>query len=84
LGVAKRRTHRDEVDEDPSDADVERFSDVTQKCPHCGTELFDDVELCWKCGLAVSDKPEGKPASMIVVLVVVVLIIVVLVGWKVW
>jgi uncharacterized protein (DUF983 family) len=84
LGVAKRRTQHDQFDEDPSEADVERFSDVTQKCPHCGTQLFDDVELCWQCGMAVSDKPERSPMSLIVVLVIVMLVIITFVFFKVW
>jgi hypothetical protein len=37
----------------PSEEDIARFSDVTVKCKGCGTELFDDVRECWKCGLAV-------------------------------
>jgi len=37
----------------PSEEDIERFGDVTVKCPECGTELFDDVAVCWKCGRAL-------------------------------
>jgi uncharacterized protein (DUF983 family) len=72
------------VDEGPSDADLDRFSDVTQKCPKCGTELYDDVELCWNCGHALLSRPERSPASMIVVLICVVVVVIALVFWKVF
>jgi len=39
-------------DEGPSEADIERFGDVTQTCPACSAELYDDAEMCWKCGHA--------------------------------
>jgi hypothetical protein len=66
-------------DEDPAPEDVDRFSDVTQNCPHCGTELYDDAELCWKCGLAVADKP--KAGVSVYVVAVIVIMIVATVAW---
>jgi uncharacterized protein (DUF983 family) len=39
----------------PQAADIERLSEVTQKCPECGKDLFDDAEVCWNCGCAVSE-----------------------------
>lgn len=51
-----------DLDDGPSDADIERFSDVTQTCPSCGTTLYDDVEVCWKCGHALgSERRQGLP-----------------------
>jgi uncharacterized protein (DUF983 family) len=82
--VARKPRSSDEIDEGPSEADLDKFSDVTQKCPECGTELYDDVELCWNCGHALLSRPEKSPASMIVVLVVVMLVLIVLVFWKVF
>jgi hypothetical protein len=41
----------------PSADDIARFGDVTVKCPECGTELFDDVAVCWKCGANVVRTP---------------------------
>ncbi len=46
--------HDDDPDA-PQPEDVERFSDVTQTCPECGKDLFDDAEVCWNCGCAVSE-----------------------------
>jgi hypothetical protein len=54
--MARRRGQR-ETDEGPSDADLERFSSVTRECPECGAELYDDAEVCWKCGHAFSSAP---------------------------
>lgn len=39
----------------PQVADIERLSDVTQKCPECEQDLYDDAEICWNCGCAVSE-----------------------------
>lgn len=56
--VKRSRDH----DDGPSDDDIERFSDVTQKCPSCGTTLYDDVEVCWNCGHALgSERRPGLP-----------------------
>lgn len=49
-----------DLDDGPSDADIERFSDVTQKCPSCGTVLYDDVEICWNCGHALGSEQRPK------------------------
>lgn len=61
--------------EGPSAADIERFGDVTVKCPECGTELFDDVALCWKCGRAVGSGVgrEGKTSRWTIAVVVVLI-----------
>ncbi len=64
------RPKRSEFDEFPSDEDIERFGDVTYTCPECGTQLYDDVDLCWNCGHAVGarvDPGEGIPRWVIVV-----------------
>lgn len=45
--------HDDELDENPQEADVEAFGDVTVTCPKCRSTLYDDVEICWKCGHAL-------------------------------
>jgi len=43
---------RSDGDDGPTDADLEKFGGVTRTCPECKTEVFDDAEVCWKCGRA--------------------------------
>ncbi len=52
-GPVEERSSRPLDDELPSAEDVERFGDVTQTCPECGAELYDDVTMCYACGSAV-------------------------------
>lgn len=51
------RSH--EIDEGPSEEDIARFGDVTVRCRECGTELYDDVAVCWNCGRAVGGSDEA-------------------------
>ena len=62
--------------EGPSEADLERFGDVTVKCKGCGTELFDDVAVCWKCGQAIGagDKEETKAPVWVVAAAILVVV----------
>jgi hypothetical protein len=66
----------DGPDGGPSEDDIARFGDVTVKCPECGTELYDDVALCWKCGRAVSGGREGEGRGAPVWIALTVLILV--------
>lgn len=43
------RRDDDDLDEGPSAADLEKFGDVTRRCPHCGKDVFDDVDECYHC-----------------------------------
>lgn len=52
--------------EGPSDEDLERFGDEFVTCPHCGSLVYDQAELCQACGMAVSDAPKRTPAWIIV------------------
>lgn len=68
-----------EVDDGPSEEDIERFGGVTQRCPECDTELFDDVAVCWNCGhvLSAARSPStSRWVTIIVVLVVIAIFIV--------
>jgi hypothetical protein len=47
--------------EGPSEADIARFGDVTQNCPECKSELYDDAEVCWKCGHALMGSGQATP-----------------------
>lgn len=65
--MTKRRGQR-EVDEGPSEADIERFGDVTTTCPYCGTQVYDDVEMCWSCGAALGGSAHvGMPPKWVMV-----------------
>ncbi|MBA4120391.1 MAG: hypothetical protein C0513_06805 [Isosphaera sp.] len=44
----------DELDEGPSQADLERFSGVTRACPSCRREVYDDADVCYHCGEAMN------------------------------
>lgn len=37
------------IDEGPSSEDIERFSDDTGHCPHCGAEIWDQADVCPRC-----------------------------------
>ncbi len=64
--MARARRNPDELDEGPSDDDVEAFSDVTVKCPKCGSVLHDDVELCWKCGHALGTSEDSTTPKWVI------------------
>lgn len=69
------RRVRPQRDDDPTDADLERFGGVTRTCPECGTEVYDDAEVCWKCGHAFSGASRpGKTLWAVVAVIMVVLI----------
>jgi uncharacterized protein (DUF983 family) len=67
------RPRRDEADEFPSEQDIERFSDVTVDCPECGTRMYDDAEVCWKCGHAVMGARRARLPMWVVVAGLVVI-----------
>jgi uncharacterized OB-fold protein len=71
---------QDDGDADgPSEEDIARFSDVTVKCPGCGTELFDDVRDCWKCGRTLDSRnthETGLPTWVVLTAVVLLILVV--------
>lgn len=78
--VPSVRRARPEVDEGPSDEDIERFGGVTQRCPECETELYDDVTVCWNCGHVLSSTRQPS-ASRWVTVIVVLIIIAIFIVW---
>jgi uncharacterized paraquat-inducible protein A len=51
------RTSQDEIDEHPRDEDVEALGDETTACPSCGAEVYDDADVCPRCGDALTAAP---------------------------
>lgn len=64
--------------EGPSAADLDRFGDELVRCPHCGARIYDQAELCPKCGMALGARPARLPAWAVGV---VVLMIALLLMW---
>ena len=70
------------IDEDPSPEDIERFGDDrdTGYCPSCGAEIWDEAELCPKCGQFITAPSHRRPherrrrTTLIVIVVVVMLL----------
>lgn len=71
--MAKRPAH-DEDDDGPSAADLERFSDVTRRCPSCKSEVYDEAELCWKCGHAFSRADTATPPRWVLIVTIALLL----------
>lgn len=63
--------------EGPSPADLERFGDEFRTCPECGSDVYDQAEMCPKCGRAF-EHHTSTPVWLIP-LVVFVLVVFVLV-----
>jgi hypothetical protein len=64
-----------EIDELPSQEDMDRFADPTRKCPECKKEVFDDAAVCYHCGHAFERTTAGSTRSPKWTIVVVLAII---------
>jgi predicted amidophosphoribosyltransferase len=65
----------------PRQADIDALDDVSKPCPECRADLYDDAEVCWKCGHALRGEaapPKAwvKWAAIVLLMVFVVLTIV--------
>lgn len=69
----RHRPIEPELDEGPSLADIERFRHATVRCPHCKKEVFDDVDICYHCNMAIV-KQQTPPKPWVVITVIVVLV----------
>lgn len=69
---ARRQRPTDEDANDPREEDLDQFSGVTRTCPDCKAEVYDEAELCWKCGHAFSGDPKPMPKWVLVVAVLVI------------
>ena len=59
----RAKAPREEIDEFPSDEDIERFGDPTRTCPECKKEVFDDAAVCYHCGHAFERTTAGSTQS---------------------
>jgi hypothetical protein len=81
-GRGQRRAETDDDHEGPSAADLERFGDVTRRCPECRKDVYDESAVCYHCGHAFRSTTAGSPtkSGLWVVLTVVVLVVLLLMG----
>jgi hypothetical protein len=71
------------IDEDPTEADMERFAGDTGFCPHCGEEVWDEAYACPECGEVVEgmvshqnlDNPSRRLTRKTVIVLVFFLIL---------
>jgi predicted amidophosphoribosyltransferase len=75
------RSPAEDTSDAPRQADLDSLDDVGRPCPNCRADLYDDAELCWKCGHALSgDAPQPKAwvkwAAIVLLMAFVVLTIV--------
>lgn len=66
---------KEELDELPSEEDIERFGDQTRTCPECKKEVFDDAAVCYHCGHAFERTTAGSTRSPKWVIATVVVIL---------
>ncbi|MCL4741167.1 MAG: zinc-ribbon domain-containing protein [Phycisphaerales bacterium] len=64
--------------EGPSAADLDRFGGEFVVCPECGFEVYDQAEVCPRCGRALTTLGGGRASRWVIVVVVVVLAVFVL------
>lgn len=57
----------------PSAADLERFGSEHKGCPECGSEVYEEIELCPHCGHAF-EEPAGTPGRWVALVALVVVI----------
>ncbi|MFG0327272.1 MAG: hypothetical protein ACF8SC_08430 [Phycisphaerales bacterium JB037] len=62
--------------EGPSAEDLSRFGDEFVTCPECGASVYDQAEMCHRCGHAMSREPGGVPRWALVVSVIVLIALV--------
>lgn len=72
----RRAANTGELDEGPSQEDIERFGDQTRVCPECRKDVFDDSAVCYHCGYAFERTSAGSGKSKAWVIAVAVLILI--------
>jgi len=49
--------------------DVEEFGDATRRCPQCSTDVYDEADLCYKCGHAFGAEKQATPKPWVLVVI---------------
>ncbi len=74
----------DELDEDPSPEDMERFGSATRTCPECKSEVYDDAEICHECGHAFSGEAKSHPLMVPVMVAIIVAFVFGYLAWAIF
>lgn len=53
--------------EGPSAQDLDRFGSEMDICPNCGTPIYDQAEMCPKCGWYLGEAPKSMPVWIVLV-----------------
>ncbi|MEM0984451.1 MAG: hypothetical protein AAGI17_10930 [Planctomycetota bacterium] len=62
----------DHVDpEGPSASDLERFGSEFRTCPECGSEVYDQADICQACGHVFAQPGGGLPLWAVIAAIVV-------------
>jgi uncharacterized paraquat-inducible protein A len=72
-GRARPRRAAADIDEGPSPEDLERLDTPTRACPECRKQVYDDAEVCYHCGHAMT--AQDTPASSRWVLITVAVLL---------
>ena len=65
----------------PSPEDLERFGSELRTCPECGSDVYDQAEMCPVCGRALSQPSSGPGALTIAIALVLVAMLAGVVVW---
>jgi predicted nucleic acid-binding Zn ribbon protein len=58
--------------EGPSAADLDRFGDELVTCPNCGSQIYDQSEICPKCGHILETPAKRLPLWTILIMILLV------------
>ncbi len=67
---ARKPLSRDDL---PSEEDLERFGDEFRLCPLCKRQIYDQAEMCPKCGYAFVETTRERPAWRFFVILLLIL-----------
>lgn len=53
--------------EGPSAQDLDRFGSEMDTCPNCGSSIYDQAEMCPKCGWYLGETPKSMPVWIVLI-----------------